>query len=195
MITANYLHIAIEFDAIRNFLAKTLEAVDAEKAAVFARDESGEFTALDDFENAIFFPMQQEEIAIRAVFHEVNALVEWELYSLASKAYNNAARNGKTRKSLVYDLRFNEICSLIKEYYEIELGQMPSFTETKQVRETVNAFKHLKGFKDPRRHPDSKLLDKFLPTREDAYKAIDGARNFLRALIKECNQHENNQVA
>jgi len=198
----SYIALDIELQAIKYFLSKTLEAVDTEIAIISEREEAGEFLELDDFENELFFPMQREAIAIMAVFHEINALVEWELYSFASEPYRNAAEYKTTLKSIfdassidevsrikpVYTLPVRKVQKLIEEYYEIKLSDLPSFTEIQHVREAVNAFKHLRGFKDFRRYPDSKMGEKLQPTREDAYQAIDEAKVFLKTLNKECKR-------
>jgi hypothetical protein len=192
----SYIALDIELEAIKSFLDKTLTTVDTEIAVICAQEEAGEFrNGIDDFANALFNPMQQEKIAIKAVFYEINALVEWELQNLASEAYHNSNRITKTPKSLldvpmdqisriklIWDLPFREICRLIEEHYEIKLCEAPGFNEIQGMRNTVNAFKHRKGFKDFRKDPKGKLLEEFKPSREEAYKVISEARTFLRAM-------------
>lgn len=198
----SYISLDIELNAIRDFLSKTLEGVDAEKAIICEREEAGEFRGLDEFSNALFDPVEREAIAIRAVLYEINALIEWELHHVALEAYHNSAKYAKTSKSfvdvsslnevsrikLVSDLPFGEIYKLIEEYYEINLSDLPSFSQFQLIRQSVNAFKHRKGYKDFRRNVESKIGDKFQPTREDAYKAIDEARVFLRDLWKKLKE-------
>lgn len=191
----NNITLDIELRALKIFLDKTLEIVDTEKATIFEQEKSGEFHQLDDFSNALFFPEEQESIAIRAVFYEVNTLVEWELRILAIEPYRNSVRFNTKPKFLgdshiasqikfVYDLPIGEIHRLLEEYYKINLLSLPSSDEIYHIRRVVNAFKHRKGFKDSRREPTSELPEKFQLTREDAYQAIDGARIFLKALWK-----------
>lgn len=177
----NYITLDIEFQAIKDFLSKTLEAIDTETAAICEQEEAGEFRGIDDFSNALFIPKEREAIAIRAVFYEINALVEWELHALALEAYHNR-ENRTTIIKPVYDIPIGEIHKLIEQYYEIKFCHVPGFAEVQHIRQAVNAFKHRKGFKDFRRERGSKIFEKFQPTREDAYKAIDGTRAFLRAL-------------
>jgi hypothetical protein len=184
------LSINIELSAIKAFLDKSLESVDSEMKAIFKREDAGEFTDEYDFENEVFFPMQREEITIKAVFNEINALVEWELAALAPNNVTDYPKSSKQPKKIktIFDLKYSELCKRIEDYYKITIADMPGFTEMQLVRETINAFKHRKGFKYPRQYPDSNLTDKFHPTREDAYEAIDKASTFLRALIKECKK-------
>jgi len=80
----------IEIQAIKEFLTKALETVDTEVANIFNEEESGKFTGIDDFSNALSSPLAREAIAIRAVFYELNALVEWELGELARVPYQSS---------------------------------------------------------------------------------------------------------
>lgn len=195
----NYINLEIELGPITAFLNMTLSAIDKEKAAICEREEAGEFQdGLDDFSNAIFVPMEAEAIAVRAVLYEVNALIEWEVGHLAVEGYRESLRHATKPKVLsdvptgkassvkaVYELPFGHICSIIEQYYQIKLADIPGSAEVQRVRQAVNAFKHRKGFKDYRKDPAAKPLERFEPTRADAYEAIDGARCFLRALWKQ----------
>ncbi len=142
--------------------------------------------------------MEREAIAIRAVFYEINSLIEWELHNLAAEPYQLSAQNTSTPRSIrdasidkatsikfVYDMPIGKVKGLIERYYKINFSDMPGFTEVQHIRHTVNAFKHRKGFKDFRRDKVSKIPEKFQPSRENAYQAIDDASIFLKALWKE----------
>ena len=120
-------------------------------------------------------------MAIRAVFHEINALVEWELQDLASRPFLGRA-DMPGRGKLVYDLPYRDVVKLIEEHYQIKLSDLPGFAEIQCVRESVNAFKHRKGFKDFRKDDSSRIGDRFEPTRQTAYQAIDAAVALLEAL-------------
>lgn len=191
----NYISLDIEIQAIKGFLTKTLEAVDVESKTICKQEEAGQFTGIDDFSNALFAPLEREAIAIRAVFYELNALVEWELQSVASVAYQDSTKfkppksftdisslDEVSRVKLVYDLKFDKICELMEDYYKISLSQLSGFEQFQFVRQSVNAFKHRKGFKDFRRDKGAELLEQFRLNRENAYQAIESSRAFLRAL-------------
>lgn len=193
----NYITLDIELQAIRDFFSKVLENVDIEIGLIYERRKAGEFGDPDDFANALFNPIEREKIAIRAVFHEINALIEWELRSFAMKICRNSAGhtiipklsgdvsvNKTSNIKSVYDLPIRKVRRQIERYHKIEFSDLLCFSEVQHIRKAVNAFKHRKGFKDFRRDPGSKLLEKFEPNRENAYQAIDGARAFLRALWK-----------
>jgi len=193
----NFLILDIEIQAIEEFLTKTLETVDTEVTHIFSQEKSGAFTGIDDFSNALFFPLSREAISFRAVFYELNAIVEWELQSVASKVYKYSLRfkppksfaditalDEVSRVKLVYDLPFNEICKLITDYYKINLSTLYGFEQVQFIRQSTNAFKHRKGFKDIRRDKGSKLLEEFRMNRTDAYQAIESTKGFLKALWK-----------
>lgn len=181
----NYIIVDIELQAIKDFLKKTLDAVDAETAIVCKRKESGEFHNIDDFSNALFAPMEREAIALRAVFYEINSLIEWELYNLAAESYQLSAQNISTSQPII-DVQkimpIKKVYELIERHYKINFLNLPCFTEIQHIRHTVNAFKHRKGFKDFRHDRVSKIPEKFQPSREIAYQAIDNASTFLKAL-------------
>lgn len=191
----NYINLDIEIQAIKDFLTKTLEAVDVEIKTICKQEEAGQFTGIDDFSNALFFPLEREAITIRAVFYELNALVEWELKNVASVAYQDSTKfkppksfadisspDEVSRIRTVYDLQLNQICELIEDYYKIKISMLSDFEQVQFVRQSINAFKHRKGFKDFRRDKGAELLEQLRLNRENAYQAIESSRGFLKAL-------------
>jgi phosphoribosylaminoimidazole carboxylase (NCAIR synthetase) len=58
----SYVVLQIRLDSIRNFLEHKIEA-ETEIQAVLARNESGEFHELDEFDNALHHPIMRQEIA------------------------------------------------------------------------------------------------------------------------------------
>ena len=118
----NFIVLDIEIESIKEFLSKNLVTIDTDVASIFKQEESGKFTGIDDFSNALFSPLAREAIAIRAVFYELNALIEWELGNLATVAYhsarfktpcvNSSSSDNVSLIRLVYDQPFNKICKL-----------------------------------------------------------------------------------
>lgn len=190
----NYINLDIEIQSIKDFLTKILETVDAEIKIIIEQEEAGRFFVIDDFPNALFIPLEREAIALRAVFHELNALIEWELQDVALDAHlKSDIRAPKTfddissldeisRVKLVYDLNFSKICNLIEVYYEIDLSKLTGYEQFQIIRQSVNAFKHRKGFKDLRKDKGAKLLDQYKLNRKDVYQAIEVSKAFIRAL-------------
>jgi len=169
----NYIIIIEELKTIERFLDKNIRLVDEELSDVFKREEAGEFCHyLEEFENECYIPLQCERIAIKAVFNEVNALIEWILYSFATLPKEKESKNMKIK--LVYDLKIFEVCRSIEQKYDIKLDILPGFKRLKAMRKKINAFKHRKGFKDFRKNEEFK-----------AYQTIEDARIFIKAFWDE----------
>ncbi|MHA1274802.1 MAG: hypothetical protein ACTSQS_15375 [Promethearchaeota archaeon] len=186
----NYIIIIEELKTIERFLDKNIRLVDEELSDVFKREEAGEFCHyLEEFENECYIPLQCERIAIKAVFNEVNALIEWILYSFATLPKEKESKNMKIK--LVYDLKIFEVCRSIEQKYDIKLDILPGFKRLKAMRKKINAFKHRKGFKDFRKNEEFKkgktvnILERYELNRKEAYQTIEDARIFIKAFWDE----------
>jgi hypothetical protein len=181
----SYIIIIEELKTIERFLDRNIRLVDEELSDIFKREEAGEFCHyLEEFENECYVPLECERIAVRAVFNEVNALIEWVLYGFAelSKKYF------KSKKiKFVYDMPISEVCSSIEQKYNIKLDILPGFKRLKIMREKINAFKHRKGFKDFRKNEKFKkgetvnILKRYELNRKEAYQTIENAKIFIKA--------------
>ena len=174
----------IHLAAIRGFLDRVLAVVDGEVNQAWSREEAGEFEDEDDFDNALFGPFMTEEIALRAVLHELNSLVESELQSLASEPFHRRNPSPNWLKDRqVHDLHYPELKKLIESHYAVRLDDLPGSGEIEEIRRKINAFKHRAGFKDPRKDKDWKTLgDKVKLDREEAHLYLQSVSDFLRAL-------------
>lgn len=179
-----FLH--IELEAIRNFLKRVAASVDAEYLEIISRVEAGEFSDYDEESNAFFMPMQSEEIAIRATFAELNALIESEFQSLAVKPFAEQQNKKEPKRlKLVWDINREQLRRLIEEYYQVNFNDLSGFEKVEEIRRTINAYKHRGGVKNPRRGDllESKnLLEKFKLERENAFRCIEAVNDFLKAL-------------
>jgi hypothetical protein len=181
----SYIIIIEELKTIERFLDRNIRLVDEELSDIFKREEAGEFCHyLEEFENECYVTLECERIAVRAVFNEVNALIEWVLYGFAelSKKYF------KSKKiKFVYDMPISEVCSSIEQKYNIKLDILPGFKRLKIMREKINAFKHRKGFKDFRKNEKFKkgetvnILERYELNRKEAYQTIENAKIFIKA--------------
>jgi hypothetical protein len=186
----NYIIIIEELKTIERFLDKNIRLVDEELSDIFKREEAGEFCHYpEEFENELYIPLQCEQIAIKAVFNEVNALIEWSLCSFASLPKENYFKNKKIK--LVYDMKFSQVCSSIEQKYNIKLDILPGFKKLKAMRKKINAFKHRKGFKDFRKNEEFKkektvnIFERYELNRKDAYQVIEDAKVFIKAFWSE----------
>jgi len=182
----NYINIIDELKIIKNFLDRNIKLVDEELSDIFKREEAGEFcNYLEEFENECYIPLQCEQIAIKAVFNEANALIEWILYGFATLPKEKQSKNMKIK--LVFDIPISEVCSSIEQKYSIKLDILPGFKRLKAMRRKINAFKHRKGFKDFRKNEEFKkgktvnILERYELNREEAYQTIEDAKVFIKA--------------
>ena len=181
----NYINIIDELKIIKNFLDRNIKLVDEELSDIFKREEAGEFcNYLEEFENECYIPLQCEQIAIKAVFNEANALIEWILYGFATLPKEKQSKNMKIK--LVFDIPISEVCSSIEQKYSIKLDILPGFKRLKAMRRKINAFKHRKGFKDFRKNEEFKkgktvnILERYELNREEAYQTIEDAKVFIK---------------
>jgi len=186
----SYIIIIEEFKTIERFLDKNIRLVDEELSDIFKREEAGEFCHyLEEYENELYIPLQCEQIVIKAVFNEVNALIEWVLYGFATLPKEKQSKNMKIK--LVYDMPISEVCSSIEQKYNIKLDILPGFKRLKAMRKKINAFKHRKGFKDFRKNEEFKkgktvnILERYELNRKEAYQTIEDARIFIKAFWDE----------
>ena len=185
----NYIVMAEEFKTIERFLDRNIRLVDEELSDIFKRKEVGEFCHYpEEFENECYDPLERERIVIRAVFNEVNALIEWVLYGFAELS----EKYFKSKKiKFVYDMSISEACSSIEKKYKINLDSLSGFKKLKAMRKKINAFKHRKGFKDFRKNEEFKkgktvnIFERYELNRKDAYQVIEDAKVFIKALLSE----------
>ena len=182
----SYIIIIEELKTIERFLDKNIRSVDEELSDIFKRKEAGEFSHyLEKFENECYIPLECERIAIKAVFNEVNALIEWVLYGFAVLPKEKYSKNKRIK--LVYDIPISQVCSSIEQKYNIKLDTLPGFKRLKIMREKINAFKHRKGFKDFRKNEEFKkgkrvnIAERYELNRKEAYQIIKDAKIFIKA--------------
>jgi hypothetical protein len=182
----SYIIIIEELKTIEKFLDKNIRSVDEELSDIFKREETGEFCHyLEEFENECYVPLECERIAIRAVFNEVNALIEWVLYGFAVLPKEKYSKNKRIK--LVYDMPISQVYSSVEQMYNIKLDTLPGFKRLKIMREKINAFKHRKGFKDFRKNEEFKkgkrvnIAERHELNRKDAYQVIEAAKIFIKA--------------
>ena len=82
-----HLLLKSRLDSIKNFLDHVLQESRKEIEQVSRQYEEGNLAGFDDFDNALFYPLERQEIAIRTVFYEITALVEHELQNSAQQPW------------------------------------------------------------------------------------------------------------
>ena len=189
--------LSIELDPIEHFLEQSLKDIDAEFLKIEAEWDETQAQTADDFANLMYHPSMREEITLRAIYYELNALIERNLQEFAQEAYWKSQKypcsiksiwdikekNDIRKLKLISDLKIDEIRQLLEGYCNISLNEMNHFGIIVKIREIANSFKHRNGFKDFRRDLKAGLRvnisDKHELTREDARVAIVATRKFL----------------
>lgn len=186
----NLIGLDIELNAIRSFLITVSDTASSEYSKIQIRSNAGEFNHYDDEANAFFIPMMWEEITCRSTLGELNALVEWELQHMAIIPFSEekASNTKKWKKSkFVCDLKVGEVIQLIEKHYRIKINEIDSYDVVKAIRNTVNSFKHRKGFKHPWKDRCKIIPEKFEVSRSEALRNIDSVRDFLKDLWSKTN--------
>jgi hypothetical protein len=123
-----------------------------------------------------------QDIVYRAVYSELNSLVELELKELA-KSILGARRNRKP------DLNRGRARTIIEEAYGIKFEDLPGFAEVDGIRRLVNAYKHDDGFSGRYEEvfPNGGWLFGYRETRyeldwDSAYRSVQAVGEFMRAL-------------
>jgi hypothetical protein len=195
----SYVVLQIRLDAIRNFLEHVKDEAESEIGTVLARNESGEFQEdLDDLDNALFHPIARQEIAARAVYYELNALIEHELQVSAHLPWlesdkhrgpkgldlTNLTMQAVESLRMIEDLPLSSITKLIESKYSITLRELEGGEAFFKMRQLVNAFKHRHGLIDFRKQAAQyiRFPQYHQPEIEEAFTAIRNADSFVLAL-------------
>ena len=209
----DHILLEIRLSTIKNFLDHVLQESGKEIEQVVEQNEEGNFAGLDDFDNALFYPLERQEIAIRAVFYEITALVEHELQNSAqqrwfrSKAYEKKKlkkledKQKKSQKSVelseseMDSLRivyiccsFGEIRTFIENYYKIKIDELSGYKLLWDIRDIINSSKHRLGHKKLEKPELVRIPDYHIFEVETAYNGINQARIFIEALWKATNR-------
>ena len=139
-----------------------------------------------EYDHALDIVWAYQDIVFRAVYSELNALVELELRSLARSILQKRGdrQGGKSRSP-----DRSKASSIIEEEYAIELEDLPGFGEVDAIRKTFNAYKHEDGFSGEYEEivPEGGWLFGYHETRyaldwEKAHRSIQAVKEFMHAL-------------
>lgn len=194
----SYVVLRIRLEAIQNFLEHIKSEAETEIQSVLATNESGEFQELDDLDNALHHPIARQEIAARAVYYELNALIEHELQRSAHLAWLESNRhpdakgfdlNDRSAVSveslkMIQDVPFGKITKLIESKYGIRLQDLEGGNDFFKMHQMVNAFKHRDGLVDFRKQADQYIrFPQYHQSEiEEAFGAIKTAEAFVLSL-------------
>ena len=201
--------ITLNFDlsGLKYFLEHNNKEVFKEFQKIEKRKEKGYYKTFEDYEPAFDMPLTRMEITIRAVFYELNAIVDHELQRVAHTPWVKSDRfkgpktipditSGKIKDLKMIsdrDITYGQIISLIEGYYHVRIEKLTCYKDIVKIRKKVNSFKHSKGLADFRNDKSEKLQYPHyyeIETKE-AYDAIEHVRKFIKALReKTIQEHE-----
>lgn len=192
---------SFEFKAIRSFFDRLSEDVVREFKTIEQLAESRGINSIVDLESAQDYPLMRYQIGMRAVMHELNSLIETEIYEFAYVPWKKSRRH-KGPKSIddlgdlklrsmykirmVNDIGFVKAIELIEDHHGIKFDDLAHWKEVQAIRRSVNAFKHRKGRKHYKEidwqkeglhFPQQYELD-----RNKILKAMENSEKFLRSL-------------
>lgn len=198
-----YLLLQIKLGFIKNFLDHVIDESGKEYLVLQQKLEEGGFTDFGEWESASDYPFARQEIGARAVYYEINALIESELRDSARQAWMESSKY-RGRKTLdftkplpeavrtlktIYDLSLKDVIELIEKKYNVKIDNLEGVEIFSEIRELVNAYKHRKGFVDERKQwLEGRFAERYTTNVEKAYEAIDKAEVFIRALWKATNR-------
>lgn len=184
----------MELTSLRDFLAHIVQEAGKAILDIERRNEEGEFDNFHDYEAAFNDPIARQEIAVRAVFYEVNAMIESVLHDLAwepwlksdeypgPKALLDLNKNDELSiLKMVQYLPIGKIIKLIEDSYGIKFDKLEGWIILWINHEAVNAFKHRKGFMDFRKGKIS-IGERYQAEASRAYEVIDAADAFIKSL-------------
>jgi hypothetical protein len=180
----NHVRLEAKLGFLRDFLDHVVAECEAEYENIMRRNEEGDFPEYGHLESATDYPFMRVAIAARAIYYEVNSLLESVLQGVAEDPWLESGkhRSGKT----VRDLRFGQLVRLVEGAYGIALSDVEGWSELCEIREAVNSFKHREGFVHLRRQPPDEVRGalRHKVDVEQAYEALETARGFTKALWK-----------
>ncbi|MCK5085797.1 hypothetical protein KAK05_03735 [Candidatus Parcubacteria bacterium] len=188
----------LRLEVVKNFLDKNLKVIDAEQAIIREQEENNEFRdRLDDFSNAIFPSILQEEIVVRAVYYELSAIIEFIFQDFAMNSYHKSqTKHSKfigdkeeyeiKEIKFVSKLNFKKLEEEIEKTYNFKFNDLKNYDykKIKRIRQIAVDFKHHRGYKDPYKYPESEISDESKPSRKEVYQAIDETKSFFEVLRK-----------
>jgi hypothetical protein len=200
MTNANFV-LEIKLNGLKNFLEHIDKEANAEIQDLCEKEDAGDFEGkgIGDFGNELFFTSMRKEITARAVYYELNALMESTLHACAHRLWLDSSKhkgpktildssilyNGSIRSlKMVQDLKLVDILELIEKEYGINIDNLEEGDIFKNVREVVNSFKHRDGLIDFRKNQleDTIHLKYHKVDGKQAYEAIDKTHIFIKAL-------------
>lgn len=184
------LSVTMNLHFLRDFLDHLERDAEKEWIELQERAENGDFQDLGDYESAMDYPIFRAEFGARAVYYELNALLESQLQALAEPVWrrmNPSTPADSLRLRSVEDLPIGRICALIKDRYGVDPAEVDGWEPVARLREIVNAYKHRQGMKRLRdicRNPETGAYDfRYETSLTEAAAYLEIVPKFLHNLL------------
>ncbi len=142
------IFVSMNIHFLTDFLRNIEEAVSRELDDLEAKCENGEIQEYEDYERLQDYPLFRAEFGSKAIFYELNAMVESQLHSKATPRFLIEKNNGKyKRKDSASELGYYDLLKIIESEYGSLENKVKNWAEYVQLRKTVNSFKHNKGIR------------------------------------------------
>lgn len=175
-----------KMECIEVFLSRAFDVKDKYTLAIRSPETEEEFEqypeTLAEIERAVDILFGYQDIVFRAVYSELNTLIELELKNLARLILE--ARGEKSHR-----LNRGRARTIIETEYEIKFEDLPGFEGADDVRKIINAYKHDDGYNDTYEEifPGGGWLFGYREIRyklnwDEVYESIQAVRKFMRAL-------------
>lgn len=196
----SYIILQIKIELLKNFLDHVIKEAKKEIDDIIRKKEAGEYNEINDFGNALYYPLQREEIAARTIYYEINALFERELRTSALKPWKESEKfkgpktldfkkltiNSIRSLKMISDVPFKKILKLIENEYDIKIINLKGADTLFDIRDAVNAFKHKDSYIDFRKQEVDRIeIGKKIQAEVDkAYFGLVQAYEFIVDLWK-----------
>ena len=175
-----------KMECIEVFLSRAFDVQDKYTLALRPPETEEELDqypeTFAEIEHAGDILLGYQDIVFRAVYSELNALVELELEDLAKSIL-------EARGKKLHRLNRGSTRTIIETEYGIKFEDLPGFDGVDDVRKILNAYKHDDGFSDTYEESFSGggWLFGYREARynldwEKAFESIQAVRKFMRAL-------------
>jgi hypothetical protein len=175
-----------KLQCLETFLDRAFKVDDYYTRAVTPPESGGDpehyANTLGELECAFGVLIEYQNIVFRALYLELNALVELELEYLARSTLS--ARGEKPGR-----LDRRKLHAIIEHEWGVSLTDLPSYDEVDRIRKIANAYKHDDGFSGT---CEAAVTDegtvlvyqelRYKLSRDSANRSIRAVREFLQAL-------------
>ncbi|MFZ1060874.1 MAG: hypothetical protein WAP47_16955 [Candidatus Rokuibacteriota bacterium] len=180
------LWLNMKLECIKTFLDRAFKVDDYYTRAVTPPESGGDpeqyAKTLGELQDAFGMLLAYQDVVYRAVYMELNALVELELNYLAASI---TSTRGEERERL----NRRTARPIVEREYGMSLTDLARYDEIDEILKIANAYKHDDGFSGTYEEiatNDGRVVarreTRYKLSWDKAYQSIEAVREFMRAL-------------